>query len=392
MRILHLTTEFPPVIYGGLGTAVGGLVTASARAGLGVGVLLIGDTGAGGYGQPLPPAPAEREPAAAAPPEVTIFPAQWSNGLEVALRVIHTWRPDLLHLHSFWLWPLAEAIRERTGTPIVYTVHSLDRAEYELGQGPPECLTQWEVQAAAIACADRVVALTRSERRLLARYCPEAGSRVRIVGNGIDDDALARRHAMQRPGTGSCALVLYTGRFVERKGIGELLAAIPVVLEQAPATRFVLAGGQRHCSAADMAARWLPGAPRPYRDRIHFTGWLTPAEVAAWYRAADVLVVPSWYEPFGMVILEGMLHGLPIAAAAVGGPAEILEHERTGLLFPPRDAAALATALLRLVTNSSLRRRLGAAAAAEVRRKWLWGQVVEQTRAVYCEAASYAAA
>jgi glycosyltransferase involved in cell wall biosynthesis len=63
------------------------------------------------------------------------------------------------------------------------------------------------------------------------------------------------------------------------------------------------------------------------------------------YTAADVLVVPSRYEPFGMVILEGMLYGLAIIAADVGGPAEILEHGRTGLLFPPRDVNALSRAL-----------------------------------------------
>jgi glycogen(starch) synthase len=78
-----------------------------------------------------------------------------------------------------------------------------------------------------------------------------------------------------------------------------------------------------------------------------------------------------------------MLYGLPIAASRVGGPAEILEHGRTGLLFPPKDVEALAQTLLRLVTNSSLRRRIGAAAADEVRRQWLWPRIVEKMRAVY---------
>src|SRR5256884_3452609 len=82
-------------------------------------------------------------------------------------------------------------------------------------------------------------------------------------------------------------------------------------------------------------------------------------EAEEWYDSADVLVVPSWYEPFGMVILEGMLHGLPIVASAIGGPAEILEHERTGLLFPPRDVEALACALLQLVENPAQRRNSG---------------------------------
>ena len=123
----------------------------------------------------------------------------------------------------------------------------------------------------------------------------------------------------------------------------------------------------------------------PYRDRVHFTGWLTPDEVARWYAAADVLVVPSWYEPFGMVILEGMLYGLPIAAAGVGGPAEILRDRETALLFPPKDATALASVIVELASSPELRRTLGKSAANAVRRTWLWPQVVNKMADVYGE-------
>ena len=83
-----------------------------------------------------------------------------------------------------------------------------------------------------------------------------------------------------------------------------------------------------------------------------------PGEMAEWYRTADILVVPSWYEPFGMVVLEGMINGLAVAASAVGGPAEILRDGKTGLLFPPRDARALAQSILQLVLSTNLRSRI----------------------------------
>jgi glycosyltransferase involved in cell wall biosynthesis len=104
-----------------------------------------------------------------------------------------------------------------------------------------------------------------------------------------------------------------------------------------------------------------------------------------WYRAADILVVPSWYEPFGMVILEGMLHGLAVAASAVGGPTEILDHERTGVLFAPRDAAALAKAVLQLTNDPDGRVRIAEAGARDVREKWLWPRIVQKMRRVYQE-------
>jgi glycosyltransferase involved in cell wall biosynthesis len=86
-----------------------------------------------------------------------------------------------------------------------------------------------------------------------------------------------------------------------------------------------------------------------------------------------------------MVILEGMLHGLPIVASAVGGPAEILDDEHTGLLFPPMDVGRLSRQLIRLVHNADLRQQLGMAAAAELRSTWLWPQTVEAMRHVYEE-------
>jgi glycogen(starch) synthase len=317
---------------------------------------------------------------------VTIFHVPSHLPIEAGVRVVRAWKPDVVHLHVYWLWPAARAIQERTGVPLVYHVHSLDRAEYEIGHGPSQCASQWIVQEEVIASADRVIALSLNESELLSDYCPGVQGKVRIVGNGIDDNITARAAVNKERQTNS-PLVLYTGRFVERKGLRELIAAIPRVLGRAPTTRFVLAGGHRQCSGADMEYWWLPPELKQYRDHIHFTGWLTPAHLAEWYLAADVLAVPSWYEPFGMVILEGMLYGLPIVAAAVGGPSEILEHGRTGILCPPRDAEALADAILRLVMDARLRRRIGVAAAREVRERWLWPHVVQKMREVYREAA-----
>jgi glycosyltransferase involved in cell wall biosynthesis len=389
MRVLHLTTEFPPIIYGGLGTAVGGMVSASVRAGITVGVLLAGHSGQGAYDPSLMSAQgaADRVQAIAKDKGATIFYVPSYIPVEAGVRLVQLWKPDVVHLHVFWLWPVAQAIQERTGVPLVYHVHSLDKAEYDLGQGPPECLTQWDIQEDVISAADRVIALTRSESDLVAQYCPATRGRVRIIGNGIDDSPAARRAVHKDRHTDS-PLVLYTGRFVERKGVRELIAAIPHVLKQAPQTRFVLAGGHRHCSGEDMARWWLPPELEGYRSRIHFTGWLTPEQLSMWYAAADVLVVPSWYEPFGMVILEGMLYGLPIVAADVGGPAEILKDGQTGILVPAKDVEALADGIARLVLNEGLRRRLGTAAADAVRHDWLWPHVVGKMRNIYQEAAA----
>src|SRR6266536_967482 len=351
-RILHLTTEYPPVIYGGLGTAVGGWVTASARAGMTVGVLLVEgplvlDPAAYGAGAAI----------AAAQPHglvdrqgIRFFQTSWAKAVQVGVRLAQDWHADVVHLHTAMLWAVADAIQQQTGKPLVYHVHSVDRAEYDL----------------------------------LAHYYPACQHRIRVVGNGIDDSAEARA-AVHKQRLTPTPLVLYSGRLVERKGIRELLAAIPLVLHAAPRALFVLAGGPPGLTGAQLQQQWLPAELVAYRSQIHFTGWLTPEEVAVWYRRADVLVVPSRYEPFGMVILEGMLRGLPIVASAVGGPAEILHDEHTGRLFPPTDVQALSRQLIRLVHNAGLRQRLGMAAAAQLRSRWLWPQTVQAMRHVYEE-------
>jgi glycogen synthase len=386
MRVLHLTTEFPPIIYGGLGTAVGGWVLGSARGGLKVAVLLVegplADDEGALYGHPHPASQGAGKVVERS--GTTFFQASSTNAVEAGLEAVKRWQPDIIHLHTAMIWHVAEAIREQTGKPLVYHVHSVDRAEYELGHEPNQWLAQATEQSAAISSADRLIALSESESDLLRYHYPEERERIRIVGNGIDDSNTARTAATKARATDS-PLVLYSGRLVERKGIHELLAAIPTVLAAEPRARFVLAGGPPNLSGAEVERQWLPVELEPYRSQIHFTGWLSPSQVEQWYAIADVLVVPSRYEPFGMVILEGMLHGLPIVAADVGGPAEILDHPRTGVLFPPRDAGALARALARLVKSARLRARIGTAAAREVRTRWMWPQRVERMRAVYNE-------
>jgi glycogen(starch) synthase len=246
----------------------------------------------------------------------------------------------------------------------------------------------WNVQLEVLTHAERIHAPSRSEADLVHQYCPQAAARTAVAGHGIEDPwGNPRRGPRAAPRPRDEVTILFVGRFVDRKGIRELLDAMPVVLEHSPYARFVLAGGHRHVTADEMRSWWLPSALGALASRVQFTGWVDADDTADLYAAADVLAIPSWYEPFGMVVLEGMLEGLAIAASNVGGPGEILEHEMTGLLFPPRDSAALAAALIRLANNADLRHRLGAAASADVRARWLWPTAIEPVLAIYDEAA-----
>jgi glycogen synthase len=389
MRVLHLTTEFPPVIYGGLGTAVGGWAKACARAGMEIAVQLVGgilalDGNGALYGAPGHRTPhRDVAPARESEEGIRFIQCSEADAIAAGVRAVEEWRPDVVHLHTAMLWYLASAIKSATGKPLVFHVHSVDRAEYDIGNEPNPFLAQARAQEEAIIGSDRLIALTRAEEILLRQYYPQAAHKIRVVGNGIEDTEAALAATIStRP---EMPTVLYSGRLVERKGIRELLAAIPEVLQAVPGARFVLTGGPPTFPASAVAAQWLETQHTPFLERIHFTGWQSPSEMTLRYAAADVLVVPSRYEPFGMVLLEGMLHGLAIVAADVGGPAEILEHGRTGLLFPPRDVKALSSALQQLLENPDERNALGRAAAHQVRSKWLWKQLVPPMLDVYKE-------
>jgi glycosyltransferase involved in cell wall biosynthesis len=227
--------------------------------------------------------------------------------------------------------------------------------------------------------SDAVIVLSESERQTLTRLYPGIGA-LSVIGNSIDSQnnrlTIDPRHDISQTTN-----VLYVGRFANRKGVHEYFSAIDRILDRFPSTNFTLVGGGSRTDSASDAERWLPARLAHRADRIQFVGWAT--NVDEYYRQADVLVVPSRYEPFGMVGLEAMYAGIAIAATSIGGPAEILVHEKTGLLFPPQDVSAMAEAICRLIGDPDLRHALGQAAQYDVERRWSWDGAYLRVEACY---------
>ncbi|MFD2793792.1 glycosyltransferase [Promicromonospora vindobonensis] len=126
-------------------------------------------------------------------------------------------------------------------------------------------------------------------------------------------------------------------------------------------------------------------------DRVRFLGAVSHDEVPDLLRSVDVVACTPWYEPFGIVPLEAAACGLPVLASAVGGMLDTVVHDRTGLLVPPRDPAAVADALLRL-SDRRFRLRLGAAARVRAERRYGWAAVARQTAEAYAEVVSSSSA
>ncbi|MDX2169682.1 MAG: glycosyltransferase family 4 protein [Deltaproteobacteria bacterium] len=374
MRVLHLTRDFPPHHCGGISTAVAGLAHASLRAGLAVAVLSFD-----AWRPSLPGAAraAVARQAAAAGEALPVLRLTTPDDLPDARAFAAAWRPDVLHVHDGMLWPFAADLRSALRAPAVFTVHVAHRAMNAL-RGVPHTASL-AAQELALADADAVLFPSAAARAAVAQ--PSSAHRAVEAPLGVDDSDAARAARVGE----RARLLLAVGRFDDVKGTPELFAVLRAALRRLPDANAVIAGDlpANPRAAERWRARWERDTSAALRARVHFAGWLAPAALAAQYARAAVVIVPSRFETFGLVPLEAMLHGAAVAATDAGALPELITHDVTGLLSPVGDVARLTEHVVALVEDPTHAARLAAAAAAEVRARWLWEHRLPAVRSAY---------
>ncbi|MEH0822591.1 MULTISPECIES: glycosyltransferase family 4 protein, partial [unclassified Micromonospora] len=231
----------------------------------------------------------------------------------------------------------------------------------------------------------RVIACSGYMRDQVTRLFEVPAARVDVVPNGVDDRAWhARPRAVASARArfaGDGPLVGYAGRLVYEKGVQHLVHAVPDLRRRHPGLRVVIAGdGPYREELLDQTRRLDLG------DTVRFAGFMDATQLPAVLAATDATVVPSLYEPFGMVALEAAAAGAPLAVADTGGLAEIVESGVTGVTFPHSDPDALAGAVDQLLGDEVFARRVARRARTMVSRRYGWATIAART------AASYAAA
>ncbi|MFF5762490.1 glycosyltransferase [Streptomyces tanashiensis] len=252
-------------------------------------------------------------------------------------RLIRVVRPGLVHAHSAKAGLCARlAVRGRI--PTVYQPHAWS---FEAVEGRTAAVARrWERFGAR--WTDRILCVSEAERRT----GEEAGVTAdwSVVHNGVD----TARFTTDGPPGNPAPTVVCVGRLCRQKGQDVLLAAWPAVLAEVPAARLVLVGDGPDEEPLRSAAG----------PSVRFTGAV--ADTVPWYRAADVVVLPSRWEGMALAPLEAMAAGRPVVVSDVDGARESLPSAHEPLcLVPPEDPAALATALVRLLGAPGLRHRLG---------------------------------
>lgn len=291
---------------------------------------------------------------------------------------------DLLAGHDWLVAVAGEHLANRFRCPLAVTIHA---TEYGRHQGWVDKHPQsWihGIERSMARRADRVITCSHYMRGHVADIFDLDESRISVIPNGIDpmdlqpiDDLPTLRERFAAP---EQKLVLLVGRLVYEKGFQLALQALPSIIEQLGDVRFLVAGSGTHEEQLKAQAQELGLV-----EHGSFLGWIGDDVLHSLYRIADLCVVPSIYEPFGLVALEAMASGCPCIVADTGGLREVVPAgERVGLRFNGGDADHLGVMIERLLTDTQLRERLVAEASEHVLR-FDWNDIAQQTREVYHE-------
>jgi starch synthase len=294
---------------------------------------------------------------------------------------------DVVHSHTWYANLAGHLSALLYGVPHVMTAHSLEplrpwKAE-QLGGG--YALSRW-CEATAIQAASAVIAVSDGMKSdIVVSYPQVPADRVHVIRNGIDA-------SQYRPDPGRDVLdrygidperpsVVFVGRVTRQKGLPVLLRAAERL---DPAAQLVLCAGQADTPELEAEVSGLVEWLRASRSGvIWLAGMLARREVIQILSHATVFACPSEYEPLGIVNLEAMACGAAVVASAVGGIPEVVTDGETGLLVPPGDDAALATAINALIRDPARAAELGARGRARAVAEFSWDRIAAQTTELY---------
>jgi glycogen(starch) synthase len=292
---------------------------------------------------------------------------------------------DLVHGHDWLVGPAATALADAAGTKLLVTVHATEHGRHQGWVDKPPQSTIHGLERRFARRADRVIVCSHYMREHVADVFGVTEERLSVIPNGIDPTELepvadlpALRARFAAPDE---KLVLLVGRLVYEKGFQLALDALPGVIRRVGGVRFLVAGSGPHEQELRKQAQRLK-----LDEHGTFMGWIGDDVLHSLYAIADLCVVPSLYEPFGLVALEAMASGCPCIVADTGGLREVVPRD-VGLRFRSRSARSLGRMVERLLTDDALRDRLVTEASEHVLR-FDWGDVARQTLELYTELSS----
>jgi glycosyltransferase involved in cell wall biosynthesis len=382
MRVLMLSWEYPPRIIGGLSRHVDGLSRALASLGHEVHVVTLD----------FPGAPAEESSGSLYVHRVTVG---------VPAPTFHTWvllfnhffekragqvakqygSPEVVHIHDWLTVSAGVAVKHLLRVPLVMTFHSTESARSSsspsLESSMVEGLEWWGSYEAA-----RVIGVSEWMKSEVVSEFKIPPEKVVSVPNAVDlgkfekqvDVAATRSRWHVGPGE---KLITAVGRLTPQKGFDDLVRAYPRIRRSVPDTKLLVVGeGYMRGELEALAER------EEVKGTTTFAGFLGDSDLVDAVKSSDVVVVPSRFEPFGIIALEAMAAGVPVVVSRVGGLAEIVDDSVDGLEVEPNDPDSIADATVRVLSDGAFASRLAARARQKVR-AFSWESSARRTLDAY---------
>jgi D-inositol-3-phosphate glycosyltransferase len=305
---------------------------------------------------------------------------------------------DLIHSH-YWMSGVAGIeLRAIWGAPVVHMFHTLVLMKNRVAQSPDEMEGKYRLEGeqAVLRSADRIVAATPAEMAQLQWLYQADVRKIVVIPPGVDIYRfypIPADEAKEFIGVPPCGrMILFVGRIEPLKGLDVLLESIARLRQQDTLGEYrfclVVIGGETETDSEMMSAEMtrIQALREQYglQDLVAFLGKRGQDTLPYYYSAAEVVVVPSYYESFGMVALEAMACGTPVVASQVGGLAYLVQDGVTGFTVPVDDPQALADRLLSLLSNPDLRTKMGQQ-AVHYAQGYAWEQIAQRLVSVYSE-------
>ncbi len=293
---------------------------------------------------------------------------------------------DVSVLHAnYWLSAVAaHRLKHELGLPMIATFHTLARVKAEAGDSEPD--HRIAAEAEVIGCCDAICASNPVEAEQLVNFYDAAPDRIELVPPGVDHAFFSpgdRNGARLALGLDESPTMLFVGRIQPLKGLS---AAVEVLgLLRNSSVRLVVVGGPSGTDGrAELDRARKLAADLGVTDRITFLDPQPHHSLSTHYRAADVVLVPSRSESFGLVALEAAACGVPVVASAVGGLRTLVEHGITGYLVEGRDPQAMTTRVAEIFESAELAAEMGQE-AAESARRYAWSTTAGRLRRLYSD-------
>jgi glycogen synthase len=405
MRVLMLSWEYPPHVVGGLGKHVAELSPPLADL---VELHLVTPLRRGGKERERI-APSQRSSATSSggdpvgplggggivyriPSPARTYPDFYSEALhtnemlERACEVILAEHGpfDLIHNHDWLTSFAARRLKHAHKLPLVATIHATERGRGQgtlLGEQAQRVhVAEWQLTYEAW----RVICCTRYMASEVDRYFQTPLDKVDIIPNGVDPapfqalegkDLSAFRAQWAWP---EDKIVLHVGRIVQEKGVEVLVRSVPLVLEEMPEARFIIAGTGPELERLRALVEELG-----ISKRVSFPGFISDEDRDRLYKVADCAVFPSLYEPFGIVALEAMAAKTPVVVSEVGGLPEVVRHAETGITVYPGDPQSCAWGIVHTLRYPEWTRQRVTNAYDEVLHVFDWETIAHKTAKVY---------